>query len=130
MKNKFKVLLMALVLVGNIGCGDTSSSSKPYKSTLLTKYGVDLVSNAQTFSGSFVANVDCGLMLIKISSPSYVTMTCEGVTKNERLVKNDRNEFFITDTEFDSLMAIKKTSTGISISDSDGSEILFISAGN
>lgn len=129
MKNKISVLFFTLIILGNVGCGNTSSTSKT-QSPLMAKHGVELVSNANSFAGTWIANVECGLMLIKINPTGSTTIMCDGDTFQEKLVKNASNQYFITNTSEDMLMPLKKSNTGLLITTPEGDEILFTSAGN
>ena len=110
MKMNLKVSLFLLVMVISFGCGINATTSKKATSVqnaLIANHGVTIASGSANYVGNWSGDILSDLTLIEIGSDGSVLIASKGQTTKEFLVKNNQNEFFITDTKNNQLLSVE-----------------------
>ena len=108
--NTSSILIVPLLFI-SFGCGsklNTTIEKKPEQNTIIKKESeknkvtkkdeVQPVLASSNFTGTWSANVDSTQIIIVINSNGDVTIKMEGEIFQERLVKDKKNIFYLTDT--------------------------------
>jgi hypothetical protein len=122
MKFNRKVFFILLAMIISFGCGvrKTTSTTTSTQNALISKNGVQIVSGSSNFVGNWSGYIESDFTSLTISSDGSVKLTAKGQTIQEKLVKNNQNEFFITDTKYNQLLPVDSHGANLNLYDPSG----------
>ena len=107
MKINISSILIVSLLFISFGCGsklnttieiEKEKEKEKEQNTLVSKDEVQPVSASSAFTGTWSGNVDFAQIVIVISSSGDITINMDGEVFQEKLVKDNKNIFYITDS--------------------------------
>ena len=110
MKLNISSILLVSILLISFGCGPkmsktTKKSSK--QSILISKNGVQAIAAPSEYLGTWVGYIESDLATIEISPNGSILFKMQGKEFKEKLVKDNKNIFYMTDTIENQLIKIE-----------------------
>ena len=108
MKFNLCTCMILLAMTISFGCGNkkTPSPASSAQNTLISSNGLQVASGSSSLVGNWSGYIESDFATITISLDGSVQISAKGKTIQEKLVKDDQNEIFITDTIYDQLLSI------------------------
>ena len=101
MKINISSILIVTSLFISFGCGsklNTTIKSKSEQSTILSQDEVKPVSASSNFTGTWTTKVDSTEIILVINSNGDITIEMDGEIFQEKLVKDKKNIYYLTDS--------------------------------
>ena len=127
MNSNLNVFILFWAMIISFGCGAKKQTPEPttVQSNFISLNEVQIASGASDYVGNWSGYIESEYTLITINSDGSVLLNSNGQTVQEELVKNDQDEFFITDTKSDQLLPVELYDANLSLYGQDNNEYSF-----